>query len=68
MVIFVVEDTMTVTKTSHHPRTREHSRASAGRRVVRARVMTAGTTGMTRVGLKSLQLEGNCAGEDQQRR
>ena len=59
MLIFAVEATMIVTKTSPHPTTLEHSRASAGRRVVRVRVMTAGTTGMTRVGLKSLQLEGN---------
>ena len=59
MVIFAVEATMTVTKTSHHPpRTREHSQALAGRRVARARVMMAGMTGMTLVGLKSLQLEG----------
>lgn len=69
MLIFAVEATMTVTRTSPQPRTPELSRASAGRRAVRARVMTAGMTGMTRVGLRSLQLEGKlcCRADHHQR-
>ena len=60
MLIFAVEATMTVTKTSPHLKTPELSQASAValRPAVRVRTMTAGMTGMTRVGLKSLQLEG----------
>ena len=62
-MIFVVAATMTATmtatRTSHPPRTRPHSRGSAGRPAVRVvRAMTAGMTGMTRAGLKSRQLEG----------
>ena len=67
MVIFAVEATMTATKTSRHPRTPPaHSRGSAGRREVR--VMTAGMTGMTLVGLRSLQLGGeSCWGKSSEK-
>ena len=67
IVIFVVEVTMTATRTSHHHlRTLELSRVSAVRRAVR--VTMAGMTGMTRVGLRSLQLGGeSCWGKSSEK-